>query len=409
MINEIELEKFDRYFNNRELPTEEIKKSQLIQFLCKQQDITNVSEELIDDLIRIESFLSRLSCDPIYDFADGYNIKSFQASPKLVKLSFLFQQFVLVSEVECINRRVSLPRELNLKAISFIEQYGNFFAGQYEVYKTSHLRSNLEDCKIDLLQPTVKQERQELNKASKKIESIQQYLSQVLETDVVVLRFIFKCRIRSYEQAKMFDAMFRDYMDNLKRRYTQGFRLEGHIGVYIPHQRKHYIDATLFFKTEKNVSMDDVDVLRKALCDYWANYVVKKQEQIHKFNEKHPQNDKKLSFLKTTWLLRYSGFDLKAEKWEALNFCKNNLNPFSDLKWNRLTASSLPVVKTENSLNHGHVAVFLGQKTKRKLLIEKVSLFYAYCPMILVQPDEYEWLPRKSCLILGRVRSSHSK
>ena len=140
------------------------------------------------------------------------------------------------------------------------------------------------------------------------------------------------------------------------------------------------------------------------MCDYWANYVVKKQEQIHKFNEKHPQNDKKLSFLKTTWLLRYSGFDLKAEKWEALNFCKNNLNPFSDLKWNRLTASSLPVVKTENSLNHGHVAVFLGQKTKRKLLIEKVSLFYAYCPMILVQPDEYEWLPRKSCLILGRVR-----
>lgn len=251
LINEIELEKFNKYFNSRGLPTKENHKIQLIHFLCKQQDITNVSEELIDDLIRIESFLSRLSCDPVYDFADGYNIKSFQASPKLVKLSFLFQQFVLISEVECINRRVSLPRELNLKAISFIEQYGNFFAGQYEVYKTSYLRSDLEDCKIDLLQPTVKQEWQELNKASKKIASIQQYLSQVLETDVVVLRFIFKCRIRGYEQAKMFDAMFRDYIDNLKRRYTQGFRLEGHIGVYIPHQRKHYIDATLFFKTSR--------------------------------------------------------------------------------------------------------------------------------------------------------------
>jgi hypothetical protein len=148
LINEIELEKFDKYFNSRGLPTKEDHKIQLIHFLCKQQDITNVSEELIDDLIRIESFLSRLSCDPIYDFADGYNIKSFQASPKLVKLSFMFQQFLLVSEVERINRRVRLPRELNLKAISFLEQYDNFFASEYEVYKTSRLRRDLENTEL---------------------------------------------------------------------------------------------------------------------------------------------------------------------------------------------------------------------------------------------------------------------
>ncbi len=29
--------------------------------------------------------------------------------------------------------------------------------------------------------------------------------------------------------------------------------------------------------------------------------------------------------------------------------------------------------------------------------------------MILVVPDDYELLPRKNCLILGRVRSAHPK
>lgn len=409
LIGEIELEKFDKYFNSRGLPTNEDHKIQLIHFLCKQQDITNVSEELIDNLIRIESFLSRLSCGPVYDFADGYNIKGFQASPKLMKLSFLFQQFLLVSEIEFINRRVRLPRDLNLKAISFIKQYDRFFASEYEVYNTSHLRRDLEKYRNDALQPLAKQEQQRINTASKKIASIQSYLSQVLETDVVVLRFIFTCSVSRLKQAKMLDDMFRDYIDNLKRRYTEGFRLEGHIGVYIPHRREHYIDTTLFFKTKKNVSTEDVDVLRKVLRDYWTQYVVNKQKQINSFNEKHPQNDKRLSFLKASLPLRFSESDLKAEKWEALNFCKNILNPFSGLMCNRLTARSLPVVKTENSLNHDYVEVFQGQRTKCKLLIEKISLYYAYGPMILVQLDEYELLPRKSCLILGRIRSLHSK
>lgn len=409
LINEIELEKFDRYFNNRGLPTEEIKKSQLIQFLCKQQDITNVSEELIDDLVRIESFLSRLSCDPVYDFADGYNRKSFQASPKLAKLSFLFQQFLLVSEMDCIYRGTPLPRELNLKAISFIEQYYSSFVDEYEVYNTSHLRRALEEYRVSILQPLVKQEQHRLNTASKKIASIQNYLNQVSETDVVLLRFIFSCRGRGLEQATMFDDMFRDYVDNLKRRYTNGFRLEGHIGIYIPHRYKHYIDATLFFKTDKNTDIGDIAILRKAVSDYWIKYVANKQEQIHKFNDRHPQNDKDLSFLKTSWSLDFSKSDLKTKKWTALNFCKNILNPFCNLKQTRLTARSLPIVKTENSLNHDYVEVFQGQRAKRKLLIEKISLYYAYGPTILVRPDEYELLPRKNCLILGRIRAPHSK
>ncbi|KKW75101.1 hypothetical protein AAV96_17170 [Acinetobacter sp. AG1] len=409
LINEIELEKFDKYFNSRGLPTKEDHKIQLIHFLCKQQDTTNVSEELIDDLIRIESFLSRLSCDPVYDFADGYNIKSFQASPKLVKLSFMFQQFLLVSEVERINRSVRLPRELNLKAISFLEQYDSFFASEYEVYKTSRLRRDLGKYRISALQPLAKQEQQRLNTASKKIVSIQNYLNQVLETDVVVLRFIFSCRGRAGEQATMFDDIFRDYVDNLKRRYTNGFRLEGHIGIYIPHRYKHYIDATLFFKTDKNTDIGDIAILRKVVSDYWIDYVVNKQEQIHRFNDRHPQNNKNLSFLKTSWSLDFSKSGLKTKKWKALNFCKNILNPFSDLKQTKLTARSLPIVKTENSLNHDYVEVFQGQRAKRKLLIEKVSLYYAYGPTILVRPDEYELLPRKNCLILGRIRSLHSK
>jgi hypothetical protein len=81
---------------------------------------------------------------------------------------------------------------------------------------------------------------------------------------------------------------------------------------------------------------------------------------------------------------------------EGIKFCKNILNPFSDLKQIRLTARSLPIVKTENSLNHDYIEIFQGQRAKRKLLIDKVSLYYAYGPTILVRSDEYELLPRKT-------------
>jgi hypothetical protein len=51
-----------------------------------------------------------------------------------------------------------------------------------------------------------------------------------------------------FSEAKLFNDMFTDYSNNLKRRYTAGFRLTGQVGIYIPHRQEHYIDATLIFK-----------------------------------------------------------------------------------------------------------------------------------------------------------------
>ncbi|MCH7290179.1 hypothetical protein MMP65_01665 [Acinetobacter sp. ANC 3926] len=385
LSNEIDLGKLDKYFNHRELPTEEIQKIKLIQFLCKQQNITNKSEDVIDDLLRIECFLSRLLCDPVYEFGNSYNRTNFQASPKLAKLSLLFQQFLLVSEMGCVNYGIRLPIQLNLKAISFIEQYDRFFVQVYAVDETPRLRRNLENYKENQLKAVIQQERQKLNKANKQITAIQNYLNQVLEKDVVILRFIFKCGRLGLGEAQKFDEMFRDYSNNLKRRYTQGFQLVGHVGVYIPHRQEHYIDATLIFDNDQQVSdrlkeKRDIEMLQDAVARYWENYVKHKWDQIQEHKTK--QKNSKL---------------------------KSETNPFHCFAGHRLTARSVAVVKTENALNYTCIEIFQGQKAKQRLFLDKVSLYYAHCPMILVKPDEYKSLLRKNCLILGRVRKSKQK
>ena len=386
LINEIDFGKLDKYFNHRELSAEEIQKIKLIQFLCKQQNITHKSEEdVIDDLLKIESFLGRLWCESVYECGNSYNRTNFQASPKLAKLSLLFQQFLLVSEMDCIDNNSRLPIQLNLKAISFIEQYNRFFVQAYAVDETPRLRRNLEKYKENKLKALVQQERQKLNNANKQIIAIQHYLNQVLENDVVILRFIFKCGRLGSGEAQKFDEMFRDYSNNLKRRYTAGFQLAGHVAVYIPHRQEHYIDATLIFENDQQISdrlkeKRDTEKLQDEVARYWKNYVKHKWDQIQ--THKTKQKDSKL---------------------------KSETNPFHCFANHRLTARSVAIVKTEDALNHICIEMFQGQKAKRKLFIDKVSLYYAHCPMILVKPDEHESLPRKSCLILGRVRESKQK
>lgn len=386
LINEIDLGKLDKYFNHRELSAEEIQKIKLIQFLCKQQNITHKSEEdVIDDLLKIESFLGRLWCESVYECGNSYIRTNFQASPKLAKLSLLFQQFILVSEIVRVNYNTRLPMQLNLKAISFIEQYDHFFVQAYAVDETPRLRRNLENYKENQLKALVQQERQKLNKSNKQITAIQHYLNQVLENDVVILRFIFKCGRLGSGEAQKFDEMFRDYSNNLKRRYTAGFRLAGHVGVYIPHQQEHYIDATLIFENDQQVSdclkeKRDIEKLQDEVAWYWENYVSEKWDQIQEHKTK--QKDSKL---------------------------KSETNPFHCFSGHRLVARSVAVVKTENSLNHTCIEIFQGQKAKRKLFIDKVSLYYAHCPMVLVKPNEYKSMPRKNCLILGRVREPRQK
>lgn len=44
-----------------------------------------------------------------------------------------------------------------------------------------------------------------------------------------------------------------------------------------------------------------------------------------------------------------------------------------------------------------------------KLLIECVTKFYAYCPIVLTSPDDLKYLPRKNYLILGRIRTKNTQ
>ena len=201
----------------------------------------------------------------------------------------------------------------------------------------------------------------------------------MLEKDVVILRFIFKCGSFELHEVQKFDEMFRDYTNNLKRRYTEGFRLEGHVGVYIPQKQEHYIDATLIFQNDKHIS-NRIEQLNYAVAQYWKNYVENKWDQIHE----HKKKQKNSKF-------------------------KSDVNPFSCFENRRLIAQSMAVVKTESLLNQGYVEIFQGQQKVQKLLIDKISLYYAHSPVILVSEEDYTLMPRKNCLILGRVREPHKK
>ena len=79
--------------------------------------------------------------------------------------------------MDCIDNNSRLPIQLNLKAISFIEQYNRFFVQAYAVDETPRLRRNLEKYKENKLKALVQQERQKLNNANKQIIAIQHYLN----------------------------------------------------------------------------------------------------------------------------------------------------------------------------------------------------------------------------------------
>ncbi len=376
----------DQFFSNKELPTEVILHLELISFLYRQQDITRVPERTIDDLIQIEFFLMRLLYLPIYEFSKTCRQRDFERAPTFKQLSLLFQQFLLILQMKYFEGKDKepLPKELHSKAICFVNQFSASFKKDYRISQTYVLKRNLEDYKRKL-RLMVQHEQKVLHKHDKRIVSIQNYLAQVLKKDVVILRFIFKCGRLDSGEAKKFDDMFRDYSNNLKRRYTEGFRLVGQVGVYIPHRQEHYIDATLIFQNDQQVSdrikaKRGIETLKDEVALYWENYVNEKWDQIEEHKKK--QKNSKL---------------------------KSDVNPFSCFENRKLTAWSVAVVKTEPSLDQYEVEIFQGQHKIQKLFIAKIASYYAYSPVILVGETEYESMPRTSSLILGRIREPHQK
>ncbi|WP_217487573.1 hypothetical protein, partial [Acinetobacter bereziniae] len=136
-------------------------------------------------------------------------------------------------------------------------------------------------------------------------------------------------------------------------------------------------DATLFFEFDTNEDVDPVALIDE-LVQFWENYVQNKATKISERNKR----------IGTP----YTG---------------NQINPFDIFRDKKLTATSVNIIKTEIELNHEYIEFYKGQKKTQNKLIEKISIFYAYCPLILVDEKDLEYLPRKDCLILGRIRKKN--
>ncbi|MDD2945171.1 MAG: hypothetical protein PHG15_05035 [Acinetobacter sp.] len=242
------------------------------------------------------------------------------------------------------------------------------------------LKNQLNTYQATMLKSAFKNEAVLCENAVHNEKRVQAYLETVLNQDVSVIRCIFRCGNQvDQDKSKIFDDMFREYTENLKRRKTHGVRLIGQVGVYVPYSKEHYIDATLFFEMKNNEAMDGDD-LRNAVIKYWESYVDHKWDQLQTYNKKRENPDS-----------------------------ENLTNPFEVFKMETLSATCASIVKTENLLNSEYLSISPKQKKSKNLLIENVSKFYSYCPLILVDELDLENSPRKQLLILGRNRKAKNK
>lgn len=375
LAKNIGLSEMDSYFTTKELPMVDVKWIQVIHLLYRQQAVVDMDLH-VQEMMHIESFLIRLDRTIVYEFNKGNNLEIFLRSPTFSKLSLLFKQFILLSLFYCCKNSNNISEKLSTEhSYLFLNNFFDRF--RYKGYfcnDISRLKRDLRDEQVSL-QADMHSARKRFIKADEKVDAIKSYLEQLLNgKDVLVCRFIFKCGVVDKEGAEHFDAMFRDYIENLKRRRTSGKYLDGHVAAYIPNAQEHYIDATLIFSVDdvlNEISLSLVDDVK----EYWENYVQYKYDQILTHNKKHHKNNKQ---------------DIR--------------NPFEFFDDSILSAESVSVVFSEHELNFPAITIYYGQRKKQSLLIHYVSTYYAHCPMILVKQSEYEMLSRKNCLILGRLK-----
>lgn len=376
LLDEFDIDKIDKYFSRKNLADQAHDRLELLEYLYRQQNIHSIKPNLLEDLMRIESFLTRLHYDSVFEYSVNSSADKFQKSPRMSKLSPLLQQFSLVSQISCLISEKDSRIELRTQAVRFTHQFLDFFNEDYLLSNLDELRQDLNEYRRDELKPNLKEEAARLKKVESTKASIQNYLEKILRKDVIVMRFIFNCsRVRN---GALFDEMFRDYIENLKRRNTAGTRLIGHVGVYIPNKKDHYIDATLFFEFNEQKEIE-FKQLKEEVINYWEKYASIKAVQIEDFNKRHGQPNKVIH------------------------------NPFDEYVGRALSAISVPIVKTENLLNDTYIEVRQGQNKVIKLLIECMTKFYAYCPVVLTSMEDFKYLPRKNYLILGRIRTKNTQ
>lgn len=268
----------------------------------------------------------------------------------------LFQQFILISKMNCFLEANHLLMEYRLsksfqfksigyQAINFLKRMRECFPEQIRIDEIQSVKNELKSYQRVVLKDLIKVESEELKKAKKREVSIQTYLELVFKESVIVLRFIFEGGFvtGSEDKAKVFNEMFRDYIENLKRRHTAGVKLIDHVGLYVPYRSENYIDATLFFKKDIKQEVNSADLI-KAVSEYWCNYVDRKTEQIYKYNSKRENN-------------------------------KSGINPFDAFKDETLSAKSVKVIQTAGELHDEYLEVYPNQKRNKQYLIQTISKF----------------------------------
>jgi len=346
------------------------------------------TEKYIEKLIQAEKLITWLMYDDWYHgFPSKQAEKNFEVKPTFSKLSLPIRQVLLVSQMIKYSNHLLFPTKLKTEAVTLLKNFKNIFS-RYKIDEVDFVENDLKSYKQDRLLPVLKKERVFFKKAAHTEIRIKNYIKQILENNVVIVRLIFSCDQFDDERelAKVFDEIFREYIENLKRRHTEGLKLLGHVGTYVPNKKNHYVDATLFFLFDESIDIDPKS-LTNAVIEYWANYVINKDAQIKKSSESKKEDKKE-----------------DTDKKEG-----DKTNPFEIFRNIKLRAISANVVKTETQLNHEYITLYKGRRKTQNKLIEKISMFYAYCPLILVDDKDLKYLPRKDCLILGRVRAPNIK
>lgn len=388
LLDDRNTDNLDKYFYLRDLTPQARERIEIIEFLYRQQaSILECDEHLLEDLIRIEKFLTQLMfLRRVNAFETEKIQKGFNAKPSFLKLTVLFRQFILILEMSCFKNASHVlgnyssskgfqSKDLRSEAIRFLKKFNNDFPQPVRIDSIQMIKEKLHNYQNSTLQVIAKDEKVAFKKAKKHQVSIKNYLEQVLQKGVIVLRFIFTCgAVGQLDKAKTFNEMFQDYIDNLKRRHTAGVCLVDHVGIYVPYSRAPYIDATLFFEYDEKKEIEP-NTLKKEVADYWIEYVVRKSEQIQTYIQKQKKTN-------------------------------NMTNAFECFRDEQLSARSVNVLRTEGPLNEEYVEVFPNQRKNKQLLMESISKFYAYGSLILVDDADRNLLPRKDCLIVGRKRKS---
>lgn len=388
LLDDRNTDNLDKYFYLRDLTPQARERIEVIEFLYRQQaSILEGDEHLLEDLIRIEKFLTQLMfLRRVNAFETEKIQKGFNAKPSFLKLTILFRQFILILEMSCFKNANHVlgnyssskgfqSKDLRSEAIRFLKKFNNDFPQPVRIDSIQMIKEKLHNYQNSTLQVVAKDEKVAFQKAKKHQVSIKNYLEQVLQKGVIVLRFIFTCgAVGQLDIAKKFNAMFQDYIDNLKRRHTAGVCLVDHVGIYVPYSRAPYIDATLFFEYDEKKEIEP-NTLKREVADYWIEYVARKSEQIQTYIQKQKKTN-------------------------------NMTNAFECFRDEQLSARSVNVLRMEGPLNEEYVEVFPNQRKNKQLLIESISKFYAYGSLILVDDADRNLLPRKDCLIVGRKRKS---